>query len=202
MIDLREMGLPDAIEVDGKPFLLNTNFRDWLKFGEIIGTDEFKQWIDSDFLEDTGISFRDFFFLFDGEIPRSNFMHQLMMFYVNPNETPKSKVSGSKTPNTEIFNYICDGEYIVGSFMQAYHIDLTSISYMHWHMFKALFTCLPENTRMREIMSIRSWDEGDEKKDYKIQKRKLREAWELPKKISGRNDEILEEINKEFYNAV
>lgn len=199
MIDLRKRGLPDAIEVDGESFFIKTNFRDWLKFGEIIDSVQFKTWMESDFVEDTGLSFKDFFFLFDGNIPGSNFIPQLIMFYMNPNETPKD--SGSRKNYVQSFDYICDGEYIVGSFMQAYHIDLTEIEYMHWHMFKALFTCLPENTMIKNIMSMRTWDERDEKRKHEEQRRKLREAWELPKN-SVVDVEILEEINQEFYNAV
>ena len=48
---------------------------------------------------------------------------------------------------TPIIDYVEDGEYIVGSFMQAYGIDLT-ICDMHWHMFKALLLSLPENSKM------------------------------------------------------
>lgn len=200
MIDLRQKGLPDAIEVDGKLFYIKTNFRDWLKFGEIVDSREFKDWIESDFVVENGISFRDFFFLFDGEIPRANFITNLLAFYINPNETPHDNISDKK--DIQSFDYIRDGEYIVGSFMQAYHINLTEIEYMHWHMFKALFVCLPGDTMIKEIMSMRTWNERDDKRKYEEHKRKLREVWELPKKNGVRDIEILEEINKEFYNAV
>lgn len=199
MIDLKNIHLPDSISVDGKLFSIKTNFRDWMKFGEIIESEEFRKWIASDFVEETGVSYGDFFFLFDGNIPRDNFIPHLIAFYLNPNETPNHSDNGRN--DAKAFDYILDGEYIVGSFMQAYHIDLTSIEHMHWHLFKALFLSLPENTKMREIMSMRTWNERDEKRDYKDQKRKLRESWKLPENNIDES-EILEEINNEFYGAV
>lgn len=199
MIDLRNKGLPDAIEVDGKPFLINTDFRDWLKFGEIIESRAFRMWVDLNFAEIKEISFYDFLFLFKNEMPMSNFVPKLIEFYINQNVTPND--SGCGKSDVRPFDYILDGEYIVGSFMQAYQIDLTEVEHMHWHMFKALFLSLPENTKIKEIMSMRVWNERDEKRDYKEQKRKLREAWTLPENNIDEN-EILEEINNDFYGAV
>ena len=36
MIDLTRKGLPDHVIVAGKSFLLNTDFREWLKFSKEI----------------------------------------------------------------------------------------------------------------------------------------------------------------------
>lgn len=41
MIDLRIKGLPNSIEVGGKSYLLNTDFREWLKFGEMLKDAQF-----------------------------------------------------------------------------------------------------------------------------------------------------------------
>ena len=39
MIDLRTKGLPNSINVGGKSYLLHTDFREWLKFGEMLKDD-------------------------------------------------------------------------------------------------------------------------------------------------------------------
>lgn len=57
------------------------------------------------------------------------------------------------------FDFWLDGEYIYASFMQEYGIDLIEQQgKLHWKKFIALFQGLSENTKIREIMKIRSMD--------------------------------------------
>ena len=112
MIDLRNKSLPDTITVNGKDFLIKTDFRLWLKFSTMIE-------------EERPLS--DYLFLLEdveGNIPLENFFPQLIQFYTNPNSTPKNINS---TSTDRIVDYIEDGEYIVASFMQDYGIDLTEV---------------------------------------------------------------------------
>ena len=103
------------------------------------------------------------------------------------------------SPNHDIIvDYVLDGEYIVASFMQAYHIDLTQCD-MHWHMFKALFIGLPEDTKISQIMSMRSYRKSNI--GYEEQCRKLKSIWTLPNSNVANNEELIEEINNEFYNC-
>lgn len=185
MIDLRNKGLPNTIEVGGSLFLIKTDFRLWLKFGEMIGDKENKLTLD------------DFAFLFVNEMPLIPFLSQLIEFYTNINLLPKK--SGSNNAE-EVVDYIIDGEYIVASFMQAYHIDLTTCD-MHWHLFKALFLGLPESTIMKDIIGYRSWTKT--KKSEDTIRTELKRAWSLPKdkQVQQKEQELLDEINNEFYNS-
>lgn len=62
-------------------------------------------------------------------------------------------------PQQKSFDFWLDGEYIYASFMQEYGIDLIEQQgKLHWKKFVALFQGLPENTKIREIMRIRSMD--------------------------------------------
>ena len=60
------------------------------------------------------------------------------------------------------FDFDQDAEYIYASFMQAYGIDLLERldidgqKPMHWLEFMALFSSLPEDTRMAQIIAIRT----------------------------------------------
>lgn len=141
MIDLRNKSLPDTITVNGKDFLIKTDFRLWLKFSTMIEEER---------------PLADYLFLLEdveGNIPLENFFPQLMQFYTNPNSTPKNINS---TSTDRILDYIEDGEYIIASFMQDYGIDLTEVD-MHWHKFKALFAGLRDDTKIKQIMSMRSY---------------------------------------------
>lgn len=62
----------------------------------------------------------------------------------------KSTGSAEKTVDLK-----SDEAYIYASFKQAYDIDLNEEN-LSWDKFKALFTSLPESTKIREIMSIRA----------------------------------------------
>lgn len=118
MINLT-IDLPTAIEVNGRFFPIKTDFREWLKFSQLITK--------KDLLYD------DLFYLFENEIPNEPFFEALLKFYINENTTPRGNGADEKT-----FDYYEDGEYIYSAFMQQYHIDLIE-SNLHWHKFKALF---------------------------------------------------------------
>lgn len=186
MIDLRKKGLPNAITVNGNSFLINTDFRKWIKVGKML---EEKCTI-IDLAEEVIQSISLAELLENSE----EILSKLLEFYANPNTTPR----GDSTDTTPIIDYVEDGEYIVGSFMQAYGIDLT-VCDMHWHMFKALLLSLPENSKMKQIMQMRSYKKSNV--SYEKQQENLKKAWELHRKENNEISDVMEEINKEFYNS-
>ncbi len=64
----------------------------------------------------------------------------------------------SKSDNsTRSFDFLQDAGYIYAAFRQAYGIDLhAERGRLHWHEFIALFSALPEDTRIAQIMAIRT----------------------------------------------
>ena len=179
MIDLRNKGLPTTIEVGGLFYAIKTDFREWIKFGEIIKSP---------------FELYDLAFLFEGNIPLVDFRQALFDFYLNKNATPNyTDISSERT-----IDYVLDGEYIVGSFMSAYGIDLTSVD-MHWHLFKALFVSLPDTSKIIQIMGMRAYKKSNE--SYEKVGIKNKQAWKLPSITDGELKEILKEIDDEFYNT-
>ena len=121
MIDLRKKSLPNCIECNGRLFSIKTDFREWLEFGELIKSKDLKA--------------KQILYLFKNEIPSENPFQALLDFYVNPNITPRKQENDD---GRIVLDYIEDGEYLVGSFWNAYGIDLTTIEELHWHTFQAL----------------------------------------------------------------
>ncbi len=79
-----------------------------------------------------------------------------------------------------VFDYYEDSELIYAAFMQVYGIDLIEEQgKLHWSKFKALLEGLPSGTRLTEIISIRSWNEFDEKKSYKQHMREMKQKHRL-----------------------
>lgn len=192
MIDLRKKDLPNTVTVNGKSYSIYTDFRKWLEFGELIKTQR---------------KYNEFYFLFKNKNPHDDlsildiatqneqvdFIPALMNFYTNPNATP----TGDGEENY-ILDYILDGEYIVGSFMQVYGIDLTSCD-MHWHKFKALFVSLPDDCKIKSIIAKRSYKEDKRKMETILAEEKR--AWTLPETKEDKS-EIMQSINDEFYACV
>lgn len=159
MIDLRFRELPHAIVCDGKEYELNTDFRVWLDV-----------WFTSKEGGSVPLSS-----VFAGEIPESDYMDGITEFMRSENATPRH---GNKEDEDIPFDYILDGDYIVASFWHAYGIDMTSIDYMHWHVFLALFIGLPADTKMAQIIGYRTWRKSSKK--YEDSMAELKRAWSLP----------------------
>ena len=103
MIDLTKKGLPDAIVLNGKSFLIKTDFREWIKFEQLSKK------------KDTAIN--EFFWLLNEKAPielyiyenaQKEFAEQLWNFYLNKNTTPKLHISSSEV----VSDLYHDGEYI------------------------------------------------------------------------------------------
>ena len=183
MIDLRYKSLPDYVFVGSDKIYVNTDFREWLKFGEVI--------------KNKDCCMADILFVIKNKeqailFPSKDLFKSLLGFYKNDNETPRSYSSSSDN----ILDYILDGEYIVSSFYKDYKIDLTKED-MHWHLFKALFIGLSDSCKIKQIMSMRSWRKTS--KSYDAQCAELKQMWKLPS--SPQETQLMNEINEEFYNS-
>lgn len=75
-----------------------------------------------------------------------------------------------------------DAEYIYASFVQAYGIDLIECQgKLHWFKFKALLGGLPEETKFRQVLAIRTWEKpSSEKNAQEKEMRKLQKIYALP----------------------
>ena len=183
MIDLRKKNLPNTICVNGGFFSIKTDFREWLKFGELIKNKDLKA--------------KQVLYLFKNEIPSENPFQALLDFYVNPNITPRKQENDD---GRIILDYIEDGEYIVGSFWNAYGIDLTTIEELHWHTFQALFRSLPEDSKIMQIISRRAYKKTNKSMDSQLQEAK--EIWSLPTNKTVTDEELQKELMEEFYGTI
>src|SRR5574344_2160254 len=169
MIDLRKRNLPNTICVNGGFFSIKTDFREWLKFGELIKNKD----------------------------PSENPFQALLDFYVNPNITPRKQENDD---GRIVLDYIEDGEYIVGSFMAVYGINLITIDYLHWHEFQALFRSLPEDSKIMQIISRRAYKKTNKSMDSQLQEAK--EIWSFPTSKTVTDEELQKELMEEFYGTI
>lgn len=182
MIDLRKDNLPSWVECDGRLYKLQTSFRIWIEFERRI--------------REEGVAWAG---VFEADVPDSdNWVEGVLEFFKSPNATPKEK---READTARAIDLILDGEMIVAAFQQAYGIDLTSDD-MHWHRFKALLRCLPDDTMLREIAGYRTYRKPPKggKDAHDAQMREKREEWKLPDPAREAQVEELQEWANEFFN--
>lgn len=110
----------------------------------------------------------------------------LNFIHVESKEIVKKDLLGNPVPTPKeekerVIDFDQDANYIYASFMQAYGINLIEQQgIMHWKEFLALLDGLPSNTRMKEIIKIRTWKPSKhDSNEYKEQMKKLQELYAL-----------------------
>lgn len=93
-------------------------------------------------------------------------------------------LTGNPMPQVEsdiqVIDYNEDSKYIYSAFMQVYGIDLfEEQGKLHWNKFQALMDGLPDDTKLSQIIHFRTWEESDDKKDYKQYMREQKQYWSL-----------------------
>lgn len=95
------------------------------------------------------------------------------------------KMSSDDMPDKLTYSLVYDADYIFASFMQAYGIDLVEQQgKLHWAKFNALIVGLPDDTKLMQVLRIRSWkpSKGDSK-EHKENMRKLQLEYSLPEDV-------------------
>ncbi len=72
----------------------------------------------------------------------------------NDGDTPEEQEDNS--PQVRAYSFDYDDEYIYAAFLQQYGINLTSVKYLHWWEFRAMFKGLDHNCEFAKIMGYRT----------------------------------------------
>lgn len=173
MIDLTNKALPNTIMVNGSAFIINTDFRIWLRFAI-----DYEKWD-----KKGGIQIDYLFIDKIPEISTEDAWSSLIQFLYPRNELPRSTGNSS----VKAMDYELDSDLIYDAFLQEYDIDLLETD-MHWWKFLALQNGLTNKCKLVQVIGYRCY----EGKDKEMQK--LQSAWELPEVLT---DEELEQ-EREF----
>lgn len=179
--------LPDAVSVNGRDFLIKTDYRVWLRFDRILEEKGLEKMTYADLLT----------VLDDDEVPYQDelegLLTQILKFYSNQNPCPKNHGgSGSK-----VLDYEIDSDYIYSAFLEQYGIDLVDIPHLHWHKFLALLRGLSDDTMLGKIMSYRGY-KNNGNKSYEKQMQELKAIWDLPLKYTEEEQKQIDEFNDYF----
>lgn len=105
----------------------------------------------------------------------------IMDFYINglaPKYDPSKENAGKKTPPPS-FDFEEDEAYFYAAFLSEYGIDLYTAK-LHWYDFCALFRGLPDECRLKRIISVRATELSEIKsKSEKARIKKLKGIYAL-----------------------
>lgn len=132
--------LPDKIEIDGRKYRLDLDFRNVLRMVEIMNR------------EDLLSEARNYLALkcVMRKVPKNL---GKAMTEVSAIIFPKTKKKGDKGP--KLTDYTQDADLIRAAFLQCYGINLWREK-LHWFEFTGLLACLPDGSRYIDIVGIRA----------------------------------------------
>lgn len=143
--------LPDAVEIGGTEYPINTDFRISILFemmmqdNSISDADKTRQAIE----------------LYYPTKPHDlgEAAEKIIWFYrcgKELNQTRNQSERDSGTEQKSIYSFEHDDEYIYAAFLSQYGIDLQDVEGLHWWKFRAMFKALDENCEFVKIMGYRS----------------------------------------------
>lgn len=164
--------LPCSVWVGGKEYAINTDYRVSIKYELMLAK------MDMDDTERVIQGLQLYYPVIPSDIKEA--VYAMTNFYLC-GEVPKHGQSQQGRPTTRVYSFECDALRIYTSFLQAYNIDLTKTD-MHWHLFRALFRALPEDTEMGRIMGYRAIKiDSKMSKSQKVFYRKMKRLYALPR---------------------
>lgn len=156
MMNLLYEAFPDCIEADGERLCILTDFREWIRYSDMLG--------DSDLTaEEKAVLLADWLPEYEGYITEA-IVNALHAFYkadeLEPDplheEDEEEEEAEAPPPSPPVFSWSIDAKFILGDFRRYYGIDLLAVDYMHWWKFKSLLAALPDESQCQKRIAYRS----------------------------------------------
>lgn len=158
MINALYEPFPEAVTADGKEYPIVTDFREWIKFSDMMSDKELSS-------EEKILLFADWFLnppeYITQELVKAVFdfyKAQGLDFEPDYDDEEEEKPSDEPSVSPPVFDWKIDSKYIIGDFRRYYGIDLLSEKYMHWWKFRCLFSALPDDSQCQKRIAYRSTD--------------------------------------------
>ena len=186
--------LPESVEIDGKEWQINTDFRVGILFELCIQDDTLSD------MEQALTIINLVFPNIPNNLPAA--MEAAIWFYRcgEESDTKKANATEEEAPRQKlIYSFEHDADWIYAAFLETYGIDLSECS-MHWWKFKALLRALPETAQFVKIMGYRSMKITDTmSKKEKEYYRKMKKIYALP--LSATEKEYTDKLTAALING-
>ena len=173
--------LPETVQIEGKIYPIETDFRRWIEFSQLVFTNG----------ADAVVFTKMLALIFKAKCPPIKIETlTVMLGFFNPFTVDTATQGNGKKERGKIYDFDYDAKLIYASFLQQYGINLTRVS-LHWWEFKALFDGLSEDTPFGKVLKFRCADIS-EIKDKNMQKyyRKMKNIYALPDNRTEKQKEL------------
>lgn len=167
--------LPDTLSVDGEVYPIMTDFRRWILLLDLF--DKCKN--NSEAVDIFTLARCAERIIMKGAIPHdlpidktARLLDEITAFALCGAGVKDEEKEGRTS--TQVFDFECDCEIILSSFLVHYGIDLTEVE-MHWWKFLALLRTLPSESDFMKIVRLRSCDTtkiGDDETRRRVRRAK------------------------------
>lgn len=165
--------LPDTVSVGGKKYLIRTDFRVWIRFGELC----------LDVVNNLAEILTLCYLPNELPTPLPDALAALSEFYLCGKKLSRGSDMSGGNP---IISFADDAEYIYSAYLSQYGIALTTAD-LHWYQFMALMKSLDDNCKISKIMEARAVKLSDIKdKSLREYYKKMKRAYRL---TDNRTDE-------------
>ena len=179
--------LPDTVNIGGREYPIDTDFRAGIEFelavqnGAETLADLLCPWYGSVGYPQDIV----------GAVDAAIWFYRCGVSEDKPQEENRAQAATRR--HTQGYCFDMDADAILASFWQAYRIDLTTAS-LHWWVFRALLSGLPEESEFKRRVYIRTCDTKGMSKKQKEQIMKQRKALEI--KRPGKKETLAERDRK------
>lgn len=175
--------LPVAVEISGREYEIITDFREWIRFIDMMNDREIPPNLKVMFtlkMFPGGLSL--------SEVELQDLLRSFSLFLAcktEDDDTAADSDEDNPPPRKPpILSYSVDAPYIIAGFLQDYGIDLLTVDYMHWWKFRALLDGLGDDTEIKRRMYYRSVDTSKIKnKEERKRIRRIQAEIRLPQEV-------------------
>lgn len=183
-------GLPEVLVIDGKEYPIITDFREWLRFSDMLKSD-IPQNYKLEFLEDMFLEdIPPIYSLEDMDLVMKAITDFLSLsaleFPVWQQEKESIEVFEDECVKKAIY-YEQDAPYIISAFQREYQMDLLSVEYLHWWKFRMLLDGLSEESQIKKRIYWRTCNVS------KMDKKERMEILRIRRKITIPEEEYVDD---------
>ena len=194
--DLLTESLPETVRIHGKEYPIQCDFRIGIKLDGILRSE----------LEEQEKIKRMLVLYFKENIPPDipAAIDKIIWFYRcgelldNEDEEKKKRRYIRRKSKDPACVLTQDAPYVYAAFMDQYGIDLTSVTFMHWWKFMALFESLGDETKMSKIMYYRQASTSGMSKERRAFINEMKKIY----KIKGTKKMTLQQRNQRWKDYV
>ena len=188
--------LPQSVEVGGKTYKINTDFRAGIKFELMIQKSE-------------GTIGEVLTLFYEKNLPYENIdeaIKAIELFYCCGELPDKEKKEDTPKTNAIPYAFDEDASAIFADFWNFYNIDLSNEG-LHWWVFRSLLEGLPEKSEFKQRLYYRTVDVKNLSKSEKKRVLKIRSMIEIKPSsgekttLEGRNKKMLDYVAKRMAEA-